>query len=153
MRIIRFAAVLFCLSMQPHTAYAQLQLPREAVENVSRSVHDHMAGAMISNDHIITEDEAKKLQYPLLPYDLREELIKLGSLSGMAQWCGLDWKKRNFFPLMAGLRSKKIYNDYQLAYAGMLHGHMQSVLLKTQEGKICDDAIKANIDKNLTPIR
>jgi hypothetical protein len=138
------------LIAMPDRAFAADTM-RDAVEELSKTVHEHMAGGMVSGDHIITEEEAAALEYPLLPYELRKNTIIVGHLSGFAEWCGLDWKETSFMPLMTSLRKTKLYNDYQLAFAGMLHGTGKQNAIGSKKGQICTPQDKEMIQKQLAP--
>lgn len=137
------------LLVYPMGATAQ-QLPEEAVEQFSRLVHDNMAGAMVGNNHIITEAEAKALEYPLFPYEMREQIIIRGHLSGFAKACGLDWAKRSFEPFMMGLRSGDPKpTDYQMAFAGMLHGLSMENAIQSKKDSECTAEEKARLDAGM----
>ena len=137
------------LMMLPAGVMAQ-QLPKEGVEEFSRLVHDNMAGAMIGDGHLITEEEAQGLEYPLLPYELRQDIIIRGHLSGFAKICGLDWAGRSFEPFMDGLRAMTPKpDDYQMAFAGMLHGLSMENAVQSRKDKPCTDEEKARFETQM----
>lgn len=129
----------------------QAKHDKEVIEKISHIVHDHMAGAMVSNGHIITDDEAKKLKYPLIPYEERKQVVIVGQLSGLAKLCGLDWKSENYLPLMSALRVQhKDWTDYQFAYAGMLHGlSMELGQRGLDAAKVCTDSTKQKLKQSM----
>ncbi len=125
-------------------------IPPEHVESISRMVFDHMAEAQISDGTLIGKERAAKLPYPLLPYEVRELMIVKGTISGMAEACKLDWLELNFKPLMMALRAENQYNDYQLAYAGMLHGvSMNGGEVMAKQHTPCSDDMKKSISDNM----
>jgi len=149
MKIRTLLLALLVMAILPVPASAESKLPQEMVETWSHLVHDNMAGGMIGDGHIITEEEAAKLEYPLLPYELRERIIIIGHLSGFAKWCGLDWENGSFFPLMVNLRKAGTYNDYQLAFAGLLHGLAQANAERSKKDETCPEADRAKYEKKL----
>ena len=133
-----------------YTAQAQ-HVPKENVEQISKFVFDHMAEAQLSDGTIVGTERAATLEYPLLPYEVREMLIIKGTFSGLAEVCGLNWEEKNYIPLMTAIRNNEEFNDYQIAYAGMLHGASmeggkQTMQLQTP---CTDEVIKAISDNML----
>lgn len=125
-------------------------IPDSSIERFSRLVHDHMAGLVIGDNHLITDAEAKALPYPLLPYELRKDIIVRGHISGFAKLCGLDWEGRNFEPYTDSLRTMKPpLNDYQMAFAIMLHGLSMQNAIETNKDEPCDAESKADFEKKL----
>lgn len=145
------ATVLLIAIVSPLSAAKAFELDPEMVERLSKSVHKNMAGGMVGDGHIITKEEAAQLKYPLIPFELRRQIIVIGTLSGFAELCGLDWQNKNFLPMMKGIRNKHTdWNDYQFAFAGMLHGVSQSMAVNSGDSKsTCTDPFKANIEKNM----
>ena len=156
MRFLPLIIILWLLAVSPlvHAADADKAAQDkqvEVIENISRVVQDHMAGAMIEDGHIITEDEAKKLKYPLIPFEERKQVVIVGEISGLAALCGLDWKMGNYLPLMSALRGKhKGWTDYQYAYASMLHGASMQIAQRGLDAqKICTDGTITKLKKNM----
>ncbi len=127
-------------------------LPKEEVEKISELAHKLMSKAKLANGKELGEEKAKKLKYPLLPYQLREAIIARGTLSGFAKWCDLDWEKRLFEPMIDKIKEKnpKIAG-VQLAYTGILHGVAMQLAIKNRQkaAKTCDAEFKANLDKKM----
>lgn len=124
------------LVIAPLRAQAQM-LPKNQVEEMSMMAHSAMPGAM-AGQKLITQEEASKLQYPLVPYETREETIVRGYLAGFAAWCGLNWQNMFFLPYMGYVRgTHKDWNDYQFAYVGILHGTAMKTAILSKEGTQC----------------
>ncbi len=49
-------------------------------------------------------------------------VIETGIVSAFAEWCKVEWTRRNYLPFMRAERAKKLWSDRQLAYIGVLHG-------------------------------
>ncbi len=88
--VILFMAAL--IMMLPVSVMAQ-QLPKEAVEEFSRLVHNNMAGAMIGDNHIITAEEAEALEYPLFPYEMRQDIIVRGLYRALHRLATLNGRR------------------------------------------------------------
>ena len=68
------------------------------------------------------------------------QVIEVGSISGQAKWCSLDWQK-NYLALTKSARQQG-FSDKQLAFIGLLHGVTQGIVERSMQGKKCDDAEK-----------
>lgn len=137
----------FLLVSTPFEVHAE-GLPKEMVEKISRMVFDHIDQAKLKDGGVVGKEKAATLQYPLLPYDVREMIIYRGTISGMAEACAMNWMAYNFTPMMTTLHSDGKYDDYQLAFAGMLHGAAMTGGVRTMlKHKPCSDDIKTQISK------
>lgn len=150
-KIILAGLAVFCLTNVSAQAQEQEQnqdQTTEAIENLSLSVHQNLDKARLPDGTIIGE-RANDLEYPLLPYEVRELLITAGSVSGMGEACDMNWQTKNFEPLMISLRDNNAYSDYEMAYAAMLHGAAMgggvNVIEKQYE---CTDEVKEKIRTN-----
>ena len=92
----------------------------------------------------------QELASPPLSIVEARAVMQRGILSGAAQHCGLDWRRRNFEPMMAHWRTRTRTSERTMALIGVLHGIMQG---QTQEALAarapCTDVNRANIDKQL----
>ena len=79
-----------------------------------------------------TEEELSK---PLLPYEDAKRVYNRGILSGMAEYCGLNWQKKSFIPFMQNERSKGKWSDKEIAVIGSLHGIAQGGALEGLQRK------------------
>lgn len=66
-----------------------------------------------------TPDE---LRNPPIPLDQARVVFVRGMTSGFAEGCGLDWKTRNFLPLMQYWRKELGTDERRMAMIGALHG-------------------------------
>jgi hypothetical protein len=90
---------------------------------------------------------------PLQPKDDRERttmpitrdqanyIIGKGGESGLAQWCGVAWQGR--YQLILEQQRRHMQSDVQVAYAGVLHGLAQNMLVDAMKGERCDHDTKA----------
>lgn len=143
---IIFPVLLLSFSMPSLAA----EIPQEAVEKLSKAVHEGMADAKLPDGTLIGKEQAAKLKYPLIPFQDREGIIITGHFSGFAEKCGLDWKGNNFQPLMTALRYQhKDWSDIQFAYAGMLHGASMQSAVNSKIGQTCPDEFRKKVSNNL----
>lgn len=94
-----------------------------------------------------TEEEKKN---PPLSLTETSQVVGRGVFSGGAAYCGLDWNKRNFEPMMAYWRNQKKLNDRQLALVAIIHGMVQEQITRvfTSKGP-CPPEIKKDIEAKL----
>ena len=95
--------------------------------------------------------EAEKASPPVTIEQARRAM-KVGLLSGTAQFCGLDWKKQIFFPFLAVHRSHLKMSMRQLAIISMLHSTMHGFVLENykKQEKPCTDKMRSNIKKQIS---
>ena len=56
--------------------------------------------------------------------------IEAGNISGLAQWCGLEWEQ-HYFALTRAARKLKMV-DKQIAFISVLHGSGQGVFVRAR---------------------
>ena len=61
--------------------------------------------------------------------------IEAGNISGLAQWCGLEWEA-HYFSLTKAARNMKMV-DKQIAFISVLHGSGQGVFVRARSGQTC----------------
>ncbi|MCW5680618.1 MAG: hypothetical protein KF794_04045 [Xanthobacteraceae bacterium] len=93
--------------------------------------------------------EAEKKNPPL---SLTETswFISNGAVNGLAAYCGLDWKKRNFDPLTEHLRKTVKKSDRQIALIGLINSIVVAQVQKewTDKGP-CDEKTRKGVDAKL----
>jgi hypothetical protein len=74
-----------------------------------------------------------------------------GRVSAFAQWCGLDWQRRSYLPLVMGERGR---GDRALAAIALLHGAAQGRALDLfrAQGR-CGAAERADVERRLAAAR
>ena len=121
---ILFLAIFFLSG--PVSAEEGIGLPRASIERLSKSAHAALPRAKISDGSLIGEIRARQLDYPLLPYKVREQIIVRGYVTGFAEACGLDWENKSYLPFMNKMRDEhRDWTTFQFAYVGLLHGLSQ----------------------------
>ncbi len=126
------------------------ELPRESVESISHFTYKRLAEGRLPDGSLIGAARAKKIAYPVIPYDDRERAIISGNMSGFAEWCALDWRGTNFEPFMANLRkTRPQWSDEQVTFASMLHGISMQIAANSRKGQTCSDEFKNKLEKIL----
>jgi len=74
--------------------------------------------------------------------------IDIGEVSGLAEWCQLDWKK-NYLSLTKSARSNGL-TDVQVAFVSVIHGASQGFMAETMsKSGACSDDQKVKIQQLL----
>ncbi len=95
--------------------------------------------------------EAEKANPPITIEQARRAM-QIGLMSGVAAFCAIDWRRRIFIPFITYQRRKLAMSERQIAIVAMLHGTMQSFMLKNyrEHEKSCTDKMRNGIEKQLS---
>ena len=117
-------------------------LPEDKQAEVVQLVLKHFWGnAKLPDGSVIQpRDEQDRLRVPVAPGAL-QVVFDAGEVSGIAQWCGLDWQP-NFAALMAWARSTN-NDERQAAYIATLHGFVSGYIHNAMKTRACDDALRS----------
>lgn len=96
-----------------------------------------------------TDEEKAK---PPLSIEGARQAMKVGLMSGVAEFCGLDWKNRIFMPYMSHQARAQLLTTRQLAMVSMLLGTMQGYIVENyrKTEKQCTDQMRESLEKQLT---
>ncbi len=83
----------------------------------------------------VPPETVEELGRSLLPYEDAKRVYNRGILSGMAEYCGLDWQNKSFTPFMRSERAKRVWSDKDIAVIGTLHGTAQGNTLEGLQRK------------------
>jgi hypothetical protein len=122
--------------------------PRALVEQLSKRAHDgFLTVKNAEGQTIVKPEDAKKLSYPLVPYEEREMAVARGYLSAKAKWCGLDWGKDYFAPYKLSLQKKhqKNWTPHQYAYVEVVHGTAMGFASQDYKEKKCSAEEKKSV--------
>ncbi len=88
---------------------------------------------------------------PPVSIEEARQAMKVGLLSGAAEFCGLDWQHRVFLPFMAHHRHVLNMSMRQLAIVGTLVSTMQGFIVENykKRGQPCTDAFKQMLAQHL----
>ena len=76
-------------------------------------------------------------------------MVEAGSLSVVAEHCGLDWQRRNFEPLMKHHRERLRMSERQLALVSLLHGITMGFVGEIVRRTPCSAELKVATEKRL----
>jgi hypothetical protein len=135
--------LLFCLLL-PATAHAaDLFSPEEKNKMMTLTLESFWGKAIDSQGKPVQpKDEAERTTMPI-SRDQAYYIIDKGGESGLAQWCGVEWQGR--YQMIIEQQRRHMKNEVQIAYAGVLHGLAQNMLVDGIKDERCDEATKAQI--------
>ncbi len=130
----------------------QQMLRDESVTKMLRLALDRMPDAFCGPNKKCAPATPEEKAHPPVSIEDARRAMTAGLMSGTAQLCGLNWKRRVFAPMMAYHRKKAKMNGRQLAIMGMLHGTMQGYMLAgyRRRGEVCTPDLRADIEKRLS---
>ncbi len=142
------AFLLVCAS----AATALAQVPKNREEYMQKVLHIALDG--IQNARCGSERcapaTAEERKNPPLSLSETSAVVGRGLFSGGAAYCGLDWEKRNYLPMMNYWRNQKKKNERQLALIGIIHGVMIEQIQANfaSKGK-CPDEMRKDVESKL----
>ena len=83
-------------------------------------------------------EKADNLPNPLVSYEIARHIYDIAHLSALGEQCILNWKEDNYLPFMAYLRHHKKMTEYQMAYAGIMHGMIMSMYKRAAKSVDCE---------------
>lgn len=86
----------------------------------------------------------------ILSVDDAREIVALGTLSAIAEKCGLPWETRIFLPMMARFRHERKLPEKPLTLIGMLHGVQQGLVSNVLPEHDCPPSVKASLGRRMT---
>jgi hypothetical protein len=97
------------------------------------------------------EEKAK----PPVSVEQARGVVKTGILSGSAEHCGLDWKRRVFMPALGYYRKTEKMNDRQIAILSVLHGIIQGYTATHHKmhSEACTDEARRKLDEKLPKLK
>ena len=142
---------LICLALTV-AAHAQpnrmpSSLSDDQVRRVLVLALDNISRARCDNSPCAPATAEEKANPPLTLAEARA-IMQRGVLSAAAQYCGLDWGKQNFEPMMAHWRRDLKKNERQMALIGLVHGVMQG-MTKFDSQAACSAEMRDNIGRQL----
>jgi hypothetical protein len=115
-------------------------------------VLDNIARARCGAGMCAPASESERRAPPLSVADARR-VIARGQMSALADWCGLDWQRRSYLPLMQAERAAG-RGERAMAMIGLMHGYVQG---QAQQGfrrqGTCGAAQRADVERRLASAR
>jgi hypothetical protein len=96
-----------------------------------------------------TDEEKAK---PPISIEGARQAMKVGLMSGVAEFCGIDWRKRIFFPYMIHQSRVQKLNERQLAMVSILLGTMQGYMAENyrKHEKECSEKMRTALERQLS---
>lgn len=145
------AAAFLATACVGSTAWAQaIPAPsQEIVSQVRSAVLDHLTEYSCDHDVKCTAATPAERANPPVTDAEGGLIVQRGMISGLAAHCDLDWKTRNFFPMMSYWRHGQKKSERQMAIIAGMHGVSQGATLEAVEKQACTPEIKQRIDAML----
>lgn len=126
----------------------------DAVEQFAALARDNITRAIGADGQHMPAETPEERAVPLVPDSENLRIVNRGILTGMADYCGFDWREESFRPFMAAERARQIWTDKQLAYIGLLHGIAQGYSSSgLEKSGPCDAARRAETQDALNQSR
>lgn len=123
-------------------------LPQEHREQFIQAAFANFWGkARLSNGNPVQPENAAERSTLPISTAAANHVISVGELSGIAEWCGMDWQA-HFLSLTAKARRQGL-NEKQVAFIGLLHGISQGNVYSAVQSKPCTVEQKSRAAKML----
>jgi hypothetical protein len=132
---VKIILLLIFLALVSPAAHAD-ERTDEATKKVMQAARDNITKAKLSDGSNIAAETTEELKQDIVPFAQAKKTVAVGVLSGIAQWCSIDWSKF-FASYMAYERNKNQWSEKQLAYIGMMHGLAQGMIVNSYQGRTC----------------
>jgi len=125
-------------------------LDREVAHMVQRvlgEIHKSRCGEKLCKP----ATEAEKADPPVSIAQARQAM-KIGAMSAVAAFCGLDWQNRIYLPFIAHNRHELKLEQRELVIVSMLHGTMHGFILQNyqQHERACSEKMRENLEKRFS---
>jgi len=126
---MRYLLVLLCI--YGGACHAAVLSDSERERLVSQALQQFWGRAIQANGQFIQpSSEAERNTVPVSK-TIVNRAFDVGEISGLGQWCGLDWEA-NYFALTKSARNKGL-SDTQVAFISFLHGAAQGRISSAME--------------------
>lgn len=147
--VIALIAVVLAVGMHVRGTEAAIAAGDEQAHKLLMLALDNIHRGMCGSNQRCAPATAEEKTSPPITIAEAGVVISRAALSAAAEHCGLDWKTRNFVPMMAYWRQTIKKNERQMALIAILHGLSQE-FGKQGFKSACTDEMRQNIDRQLT---
>src|SRR5262245_27485197 len=152
---IRFAIAFLTLMVLTFAARGQdtrarSTLSDDQVRRILMLALDNISRLRCDNEQPCAPATAEQKANPPLTIAEARAIMQRGVLSGLGEYCGLDWDKQDFEPMMVHWRHDLKKNERQMALVAMLHGIMQGMTSKSAGKTACTEQQRQNVGRQLT---
>lgn len=126
-----------------NAAAAELFTEKEEQKMMQLTLDNFWGKAIDSKgEPVVPKDDKERKTLPISK-EQAHHIITKGGESGLAQWCGVPWEER--YQLIIAQFRLHMTSDTQVAYAGVLHGLAQQMMLASMKKETCDADTKAQM--------
>ncbi len=144
-------AILFGVLMIITNAVLGQIIPNNAHQQViDRAMNNYWGKARLKDGSYVKPTSEKERNAVLITSDNASEVIKIGELSSLADWCGLEWQS-NYSNTTNGARSYGL-SGKQVAFVGLLHGVAMGTVDQAVKGEVCSAEQKKSVKVRLNKI-
>ena len=137
------------IGTQARRASAAAARGDEQVEKLLMLALDSIGRGLCENKKPCAPATAKEKASPPITIAEARIIVHRGALTAAAEHCGLDWRVRNFSPMMAYWRHNAKKNERQMTLIAILHGITQE-FGKHGFKAACTDEMRQNVDRQLS---
>ena len=119
-------------------------LPDEAVRSLLQLALKNMQRALCEDRKPCPPATPEEFENPPISMEHARAIVLTGTRTALANWCGLDWQRRSYLPMMRHYRHTLRFNERQMPLVGLLHGIQQGMLEGQLKAKgACDEATRS----------
>ncbi|PTT79621.1 hypothetical protein DBR42_21035 [Pelomonas sp. HMWF004] len=145
MRTLRVFIVL--LALLPAVTHAGLLDADARADLTQQALSGFWGNARDSAGSPIQPENAQDRATVPVAHPVVNTAINAGEISGLAEWCGLDWQPR-YYALTRASRTERM-TDKQIAFISFLHGAAQQTMASTLRSKPCGDSQRSKVREAL----
>ncbi len=144
--------ILSILSLILFSSYCYAEIiPKKMHDKViERAMNNYWSKVRLKDGSYVQPSSEKERKTVPIAKENAAQVIYIGEISSLADWCGLDWQQ-NFFRVTKAARNNGL-SGKQVAFIGLLHGVAMGVVDSAVKGKECTPEIKDNITDELNII-
>jgi hypothetical protein len=142
-------ATMLATSPQSHPATAAPASSDDPVYKLLMLALDSIQRGICENKQPCAPATAEEKADPPITIAEARIVVARAVVSAGAEHCNLDWRGRNFNPMMAYWRNTLKKNERQMTLIALLHGITQG-FGKRGFKVACNDEMRANVDRQLT---
>ena len=125
-------------------------LPDDTVRKLVELALKNMQGALCGDRKPCSPATPEEFQTPPVSIEHARTIVMTAARTAFADWCGLDWQRRSFLPMMRHYRHTLRFTERQMALVALLHGIQQGMLSEQLKAKgACEAATRAGIEAQL----
>ncbi len=103
------------------------QPPSALVSAVSDVARRNLGQVKRADGTFVAPETAAERSRPLISLKESRLAVDTGMVSGIANWCRLEWQRSHYLSYMKWQRARRLWSDKQLAYIALLHGIAKGV--------------------------